>query len=253
MISVSHIVKNYTNWWKSPYWYPLGKSPTWRFIKILPFWQRAQNTKQHISVDSPSCAEQNSTNDFVMACMVVEILCSVEPLKAGFWRDFEAQVLQLVKCLEGQFRKSAKSTFEHKHYSAWPISTVHAYTLVTTYLKMKTNQLINISVVNQLTTSQVSLTRQPTLVWLVRSVKPVLQALNVVPGMHRARKAPNNSALTDDVQEQQMEAQMLASSLNFCLQKGQEVGMCRGGALWVCGGMRLSVYGHRQERIVWSQ
>ena len=62
---------------------------TWRFIKILPFWQRAQNTKQHISVDSPSCAEQNSTNDFVMACMVVEILCSVEPLKDGFWSNFD--------------------------------------------------------------------------------------------------------------------------------------------------------------------
>lgn len=45
-----------------------------------------------------------------------------------------------------------------------------------------------------------------TCVRFVRSVKPVLQALNVVPGIHRARNAPNRSALTDEVHAQQMYA-----------------------------------------------
>ena len=35
----------------------IGENPfiiTWRFVEILPFLQYAQNTKQFISVDSPS-------------------------------------------------------------------------------------------------------------------------------------------------------------------------------------------------------
>ena len=63
MISIVHIVKNTQNLWKSPY-----------FDDILPFLQCAQNTKQFISVDSPSWAEQNGTDNFVVACTVVEIL-----------------------------------------------------------------------------------------------------------------------------------------------------------------------------------
>ena len=70
---------NTQNWWKSPYcwcfikilWWKLV---TWCFIKILQFLQCAQNTKHFISVDSPSWAEQNVTNNFVIACTVVEIL-----------------------------------------------------------------------------------------------------------------------------------------------------------------------------------
>ena len=59
--------KNSQNWWKSPY-YRLGV-----LSKFCYFLQCAQNTKQFISVDSPSWAEQNGTNDFVVACTVVEI------------------------------------------------------------------------------------------------------------------------------------------------------------------------------------
>ena len=47
---------------------------TWHFVKILPFLQCARNSKQFISIDSPSLAEQNNTNDFIVACTVVEIL-----------------------------------------------------------------------------------------------------------------------------------------------------------------------------------
>ena len=46
---------------------------TWHSVKILPFLQCAQNMKQFISLDSPSWAEQNGTNSFVVACTVVEI------------------------------------------------------------------------------------------------------------------------------------------------------------------------------------
>ena len=49
-----------------------------KLIKISfffwPFLQCAQNTKQFISADSPSWAEQNSTNNFVVASTVVELL-----------------------------------------------------------------------------------------------------------------------------------------------------------------------------------
>ena len=43
------------------------------FCQILPFSQYAQNTKQFISIDSPSWAEQNGTNEFVIACTDVKI------------------------------------------------------------------------------------------------------------------------------------------------------------------------------------
>ena len=79
MISVSHITKNLLQLMKIPL------LQTWYFIQILQFLQCVQNTKQFISVDSPSCAGQNGTNDFVIACMVAEIfLCGVRPLKARF-------------------------------------------------------------------------------------------------------------------------------------------------------------------------
>ena len=69
------------------------------------------NTKQFISADSPSWAKLTSTNDFVVACTVVEILlCGIKLLKAGFWYNLKTstsvgQVLwnhQAVqtKCLE---------------------------------------------------------------------------------------------------------------------------------------------------------
>ena len=57
--------------------YPkLVKSPYYRldvFIKILPFLQCAQNTKQFISVDSLSLANGTLQNNFVVMCMVVKI------------------------------------------------------------------------------------------------------------------------------------------------------------------------------------
>ena len=52
------------------------------FVQISPFLQCAQNTKQFISVDSPSWAEQNGTNDFVVACTVVEIF----GVLSGHWK-----------------------------------------------------------------------------------------------------------------------------------------------------------------------
>ena len=64
--------KNTKIWKKFPWQNP--KNLTWHFIKILPFLQCAhQNTKQFISADLPSWAEQNSTNNFVVAWMVFEI------------------------------------------------------------------------------------------------------------------------------------------------------------------------------------
>ena len=54
------------------------------FHQILPFLQCAQKTEQFISVDSPAWT---STNNFVIACTVVEILIFLRvltPLKAGF-------------------------------------------------------------------------------------------------------------------------------------------------------------------------
>ena len=79
MISISHITKNLLQLMKIPL------LQTWYFIQILQFLQCVQNTKQFISVDSPSCAGQNGTNDFVIACTVVKIfLCGVRPLKARF-------------------------------------------------------------------------------------------------------------------------------------------------------------------------
>ena len=48
-----------------------------------------QNTKQLISVDSPSLAEQNSTSHFVVACTIVKIfLIAFRPLKAEFFVTF---------------------------------------------------------------------------------------------------------------------------------------------------------------------
>ena len=52
-------VKITQNLWKSPY-YRLAV-----FVKFFLFLQSPQSTKQFISVDSPSCAEQNGTNSFV--------------------------------------------------------------------------------------------------------------------------------------------------------------------------------------------
>ena len=43
-------------------------------VFFFSFLQCAQNTKQFISADSPSWAEQNSTNNFVVASTVVELL-----------------------------------------------------------------------------------------------------------------------------------------------------------------------------------
>ena len=74
MIPISHIIENYPKLAKSPY------------AQILPFLQCDQNTKQFISVDSPSWAEQNGTNSFVVACMVVEIFWGAfGPLKVELW------------------------------------------------------------------------------------------------------------------------------------------------------------------------
>ena len=51
----------------SPFWFLLNVSSNFcHFCNVL---------KQFISVDSPSWAEQNSANDFVVACMSVEIFC----------------------------------------------------------------------------------------------------------------------------------------------------------------------------------
>ena len=67
---------NILYWWKLP---KIGENP---FIIDLPFYQKfpiftiiyySQNTKQFISVDSTSWAEQNGTNNFVVACTVVEM------------------------------------------------------------------------------------------------------------------------------------------------------------------------------------
>ena len=55
MISISHTIKIYSK------------------LMTLPFLQCTWNTKQFRSVDSPFWAEQNGTNNFVIACMVVEI------------------------------------------------------------------------------------------------------------------------------------------------------------------------------------
>ena len=53
----------------------IGEIPkTWPFVQILPFLQCAQSTEQFISAHSLSRAEQNSTNNLFIACMVVEIL-----------------------------------------------------------------------------------------------------------------------------------------------------------------------------------
>ena len=73
MISIFHIIKIYPKLVKMPL----------EFIKILSFLQCAQNTKQFISVDSPSWVEQNSIKDFVIACTVVEIL-TIEALVLVF-------------------------------------------------------------------------------------------------------------------------------------------------------------------------
>ena len=76
-------------------------------MKILRFWQCAQNTKQLISVDSPSWAEQNGTNDFVIACTVVEILLfSVRPCKVGL------SSVSIGKVIKRHFRESALSTYK---------------------------------------------------------------------------------------------------------------------------------------------
>ena len=68
MISISHSYGNWPKLAKPPYYY------TGRFAQILSFLQCGQNTKQFISADSLSWAEQNGTNGFVVACTVVEIL-----------------------------------------------------------------------------------------------------------------------------------------------------------------------------------
>ena len=47
---------------------------TWYFIKILPFSQCIQKTKQFVLVDSPFWAKQNGTDDFVVACTVVKVV-----------------------------------------------------------------------------------------------------------------------------------------------------------------------------------
>ena len=54
-----------------------------------------KKTKPFISADSPSWAEQNGTNDFVVACTVVEIfLCEICPWKAGFLWFLQCITLQ---------------------------------------------------------------------------------------------------------------------------------------------------------------
>ena len=84
MISISRIIKNDPKSVKIPF-------ETWRFVKISPFFQCAQNTKQLILADLPSWAEQNGTNHFVVACTVVEILIFFV-LKLSHWRlDFGNQ------------------------------------------------------------------------------------------------------------------------------------------------------------------
>ena len=55
------------------------------FDQNLGIFAMCTKAKQFISANSPSCTEQNGTNNFVIACTVVEILlCSVRPLKVGF-------------------------------------------------------------------------------------------------------------------------------------------------------------------------
>ena len=65
-ILMMSIFKNIPNWQKLPY-YRLGVSSNFSIL------QYTQNIKQFISVDSPSGAEQNGTNDFVVTCTVVEM------------------------------------------------------------------------------------------------------------------------------------------------------------------------------------
>ena len=77
VIAIFHFIKKYSKLVKSSY---VNFDETWCFIKILPFSQYAQNTEQLISVDSPSWAEQNGTNTFIVAYAVVEIFCAIEAL-----------------------------------------------------------------------------------------------------------------------------------------------------------------------------
>ena len=79
-LSISRIDENYPKLAKIPLLYI-----DLPFHQKLPFSQCAQNTKQFISVDSPSWAKQNGTNSFVVACTVVEIFTlTVRLLKARF-------------------------------------------------------------------------------------------------------------------------------------------------------------------------
>ena len=77
-INISYCEKNIQNYWQKFLYYRLGVSS-----KFFLFWQFTQNTKQFTSEDSPSWAEQNSTNDFVIAIIGWwDILSSFMPKKA---------------------------------------------------------------------------------------------------------------------------------------------------------------------------
>ena len=73
------------------------------FIKILPFSQCVQNAKQFISADSSSRAEQNGTNNFVIACMVIKIF-----------------LYNWSTCAANSIRLDLKMSFKYfKRLSAW--------------------------------------------------------------------------------------------------------------------------------------
>ena len=62
-------------------------------VFFLSFLQCAQNTKQFISADSPSWAEQNSTNNFVVASIIVELLRLRDTGRMDTWRCAHNQLI----------------------------------------------------------------------------------------------------------------------------------------------------------------
>ena len=114
-IQMMSILKIYPKkWWKSP--------KIWYFVQILPYLQCAQTL---ISVNSLSCAEENSTNHFVITCTVVEILlCSVRSLIARrlwFYVFFEDQH----KC----FNWSSVAQWEQTVTSSIPLSLIKSFSM----------------------------------------------------------------------------------------------------------------------------